>query len=360
MTCMRTSNTLAVGVLLALIALPSVPASAMDSAEFQDWYVACDNGLSCSAFGFDLDDTGFAYLRLDRGAEPSATPLLSVHVPGGTDSRHHVYWSDAEGQPINDMPLHGRPGVYSDVVSVDLSTLIDVQTLISAAETADALIVRTEQGRPAVPNRFRLSLRGAGAAFDWMDKQQLRVGTPIALVEQGETPLTAEPPAVPVVHAARPWQPAPALPEISDEAMQLGNRLCDEDEIYGARVEPLSEGRVIHFFHCREASGARNARFAVWVSSPNDLAAGYEPGLLWPNGEADDSDLAQLLPNATFEARMLRLTYVELGAGWGDCGMAHEHVWDGQAFRLIALRYMEPCRGVPQDEWPVLFRAEVR
>jgi hypothetical protein len=46
------------------------------------------------------------------------------------------------------------------------------------------------------------------------------------------------------------------------------------------------------------------------------------------------------------------------GRGIGDCGDEESWIWDGKTFRLAEVKTMPHCRGVPGDDWPVIYRAE--
>jgi hypothetical protein len=46
--------------------------------------------------------------------------------------------------------------------------------------------------------------------------------------------------------------------------------------------------------------------------------------------------------------------------GPGDCSTSGEWVFDGKDFRLTAFRAMPTCGGVLSDDWPLIFRAQVR
>ncbi len=356
------SGTLRAACLAAAVLLAGSPASALsiDSAEFGDWYAACDNGRVCSAFAFDESLASWAYLRVDRDAAADAAPRITVSVPGGAGTRYRLSLS---GQPLLDQPVGGDEASYSDVRLIDLTAVIGTEALVEGLGAAEALVVEVEAGtgNPELPASYRISLRGAEAALAWMDEIQMRSGTVTALAARGGAPAESipPPPALPVAHAAHPWSPPPAALDPSEEARQKGVELCGEDETAEGRMEPLSEGLVLHIYHCRLESGAYNALFALWVSAPDSVADGWEPELLWPEVEAGDGGLSPLISNVRFDPEALRLSTVYKSRGFGDCGEAAEHVWDGEAFRLVALRLMEPCRGVPYDDWPILLRAEV-
>src|SRR5262249_32219645 len=64
--------------LFAAAALYAGPASAMK--DFRDWTAACDNLRACTAYGFDADVSGGAYLRIERGGAPDAPLRITVAV----------------------------------------------------------------------------------------------------------------------------------------------------------------------------------------------------------------------------------------------------------------------------------------
>jgi hypothetical protein len=53
----------------------------------------------------------------------------------------------------------------------------------------------------------------------------------------------------------------------------------------------------------------------------------------------------------------LSISSFYLGRGIGDCGSRGEWSWDGSKFRLIRYSAMDDCRGIPSNDWPVLYRA---
>ena len=46
--------------------------------------------------------------------------------------------------------------------------------------------------------------------------------------------------------------------------------------------------------------------------------------------------------------------------GPGDCGSSGEWVFDGKEFRLTRYQAMPVCAGLISDEWPVIYRAQVK
>src|SRR5690242_8512232 len=70
--------------LLACVVLWGGPASAQ-MKEFRDWLAACDNTRSCTAYGFDADIAGYAYIKLTRdgGADAPLRVTIAVNVQEG-------------------------------------------------------------------------------------------------------------------------------------------------------------------------------------------------------------------------------------------------------------------------------------
>ena len=48
------------------------------------------------------------------------------------------------------------------------------------------------------------------------------------------------------------------------------------------------------------------------------------------------------------------------GRGIGDCGTEEAWVFDGKAFQLAELKLMSDCKGVLPEDWPVVYRAQVK
>lgn len=72
------------------------------------------------------------------------------------------------------------------------------------------------------------------------------------------------------------------------------------------------------------------------------------------------SNDAPELINAGFDRSTMTLSTFSKGRGIGDCGSAEDWLWDGQTFRLALLRAMPHCKGITDNDWPVLYRAELR
>jgi len=72
----RQMETMRLPIVLALTLL-AAPASAGESKQLRDWFVACDNLRVCMAFGFRDSLNDFrTHLRIVRGADAEAAPQV--------------------------------------------------------------------------------------------------------------------------------------------------------------------------------------------------------------------------------------------------------------------------------------------
>src|SRR5688572_19502682 len=102
-------------LLIALLALAAAPEPS-EVRTFQDWTVACDNGLSCEAVALlpepnqaDIDWAQWVTLLLRRGGGGSDRPVLMLQ--------------GIEGAPAA-LLADGRPVPVRFVVSVDGATIV--------------------------------------------------------------------------------------------------------------------------------------------------------------------------------------------------------------------------------------------
>ena len=179
-----------------------------------------------------------------------------------------------------------------------------------------------------------------------MDAVQGRAGTVTALADAGDAPAgtvppVPEPPAVPrLPMKALPTQAAPAGIAASGEASCAGVApiaiaLTDGSTLWGV-CDFAAAYNTDYRFWIAGSDGARPASFDIPGRAGDDPAVLTNPALL-PDG--------------------LGLAALALGRGLGDCGVATDWAWTGRGFALLRLAEMDPCRGVPEDDWPVLFRA---
>ena len=81
-------------VLFVCAALAANPAFA-EMREFRDWLAACDNLRTCTAYGFDADMGGYAYVRLARGGDADAPLRVTIAVNLQEGAKFTVSFDDA-------------------------------------------------------------------------------------------------------------------------------------------------------------------------------------------------------------------------------------------------------------------------
>jgi hypothetical protein len=340
---------------LVSIAL-TAPASAQVK-QFRDWLAACDNTRACSAFA--LKDAGtFAFLRIDRDGAPAAAPRIAVVIDMAKSRRFTLAFDDPglEGLPKQAI----APAGGDEPTKVEIAA---VAPFLAALRTASKIVVRPVDPKPD-DDPVEISLSGAAATLLWMDEQQKRLGTVTALLRRGDKPESAvpPPPAPPAVTAAKADGATPPK-AVPPAILAKGKSLCGADDPQPEAGEPdrLSGNLLLYWFNCRAMSGAYNSWSALMVAPRDKPDAARVVRLPYPPGEAAVDGIAKhLVVNASFNAETMTLSMFGKSRGPGDCGTSGEWVWDGKEFRLTAFRSMPKCAGLLSDEWPLIFRAQVR
>jgi hypothetical protein len=327
------------------VVAPATASATGESRSFRAWDASCDNVGRCTLFGFpDAEELGmagtegWAFLRIERGAEPDATPQVLLAAGEWT----------GEGGPA-EIPLR---------VTVDGGPPLQLRarggehpyyTAELSGPAAAAFVGGLRNGRtvalePTGAAPGRVSLDGAAAAFLWADERQGRAGGG----RPGARPL-------PVVTAVQPLggriEGPPALdrwraksPCAIEEVGVGGN----DDRIVGTR---LTAELVLWEIPC--GAGAYNFTTAFYFGDA--AGGGLRPVPLNTDG---GDDPAHHLVNAGLDGA--RLEAFGKARGIGDCGAARTWTWDGRSFVLTHHLRMSRCVGVTPDHWPVLHRAVVR
>jgi hypothetical protein len=355
------------GAVGGVVAGAALPAASGEIERFGRWIAACDNLRACNAYAFDAHgDPGRSYIRLERGGGADAALRITLVAEAETGVTFTLAFDRPALAGLPAGPLTGE--VRGDDGKTRRLSLVEPQAAASAlasmrkAETIVITRIDPPGAPPSDPARTEISLAGLDAALRWIDTQQKRVDTVTALVGRGDKPATAVPaaPAPPVVVAARATGPVPH--ETPADVVAEAGAVCADRRLGAAgEVVRLGENDVVYAFDC-ELGGAYNAFNALIVATPGrpprradfvfppEYAAAA--ARLWPIG-------GEFWPvNASFDAATQTMSTVIWGRGLGDCGFATDWVWDGQAFRLIRSQDMPDCRGVAQDDWPILWRAE--
>lgn len=341
-------------------------ASASSDKSFKDWYAACDNLRNCSAFGFD-PATNSGYVRVERGGAADAPARITISVDL-TDAADYTVSFDPALPGLPDRALTGEEGEGNDYRRTLLAEGPAAKALIESLRKAQAIVVTR---RPAQEKNLdtpvsKISMSGAVAALLWIDDQQKRVDTVTAMIKPGSKPSSAIPPQpkAPVIVAAKPTKEKAAA-KTPAGLIAKGRALCGESDPKSKLEDsyPLGGGVVLYEFSCPDNSGAYNFQ-SVYIMGPDGNVQAVKPvSFKWPikvgDQQNDDGDNNGLI-NAVFDPEKMTLTSFNKGRGIGDCGSEEEWVYDGKTFRLAQIRFMSECNGVPLDDWPVIFRTDVK
>lgn len=346
-------------------ALAGSPACAQQIKEFRDWLAACDNLRSCTAYGFDADPGGYAYVRLTRDGGGDAPLRVAIAVNVQEGSRFKVSFDDPA---LGGLPAEATAGASNQDDDLKRLVITDpkaVETLVASLRKAKKLIVTRIDAPGAAasdPAVTEISLNGVVAAMLWMDDQQKRLDTVTALVKRGNKPATAvpPPPVAPVVTAVKvPPGPKDSKVDKAPRAVIAKARAVCEDTTIDASEDAtrLAADQVMYWFPCKDKSGAYNFLYALIIDQrgkplrevefklPREVAATADGGV-------------EMNMNPGFDESTQTMTLFNKGRGIADCGQASDWVWDGRGFRLIQSKQMPTCKGVAPNDWAVLYRAE--
>jgi Protein of unknown function (DUF1176) len=351
---------LAIG-LISSVALAGGPASAQIK-EFRDWLAACDNLRTCTAYGFDADMGGYAYVRLTRdgGADAPLRVTIAVNVQEG--AKFKVSFDDPALGGLPAEATAGESNADDDLKRLVISDPKAMETLLASLRKANKLIVTRIDAPGATasdPAVTEISLNGVVAAMLWIDDQQKRIDTVTALVKRGSKPATAvpPPPTPPVVTAAK-IPPGPKADKAPAAVIAKARAVCEDKTIDESEdATRLAADQVMYWFPCRDKSGAYNFLYALIIDQrgrplrevefklPREVAATADGGV-------------EMNMNPGFDESTQTMSLFNKGRGIADCGQSSDWAWDGRGFRLIQSKQMPTCKGVAPNDWAVLYRAE--
>jgi hypothetical protein len=357
-------------VSFAALLVFALPAAAQDMKDFKSWFVACDNLRDCSAYGFDVELAGDAraYLRVERKGTATAPVTITIAVDYGDNAAGYTLAFDNPALP--GLPATTLTGVESEDGSYRrtvLTTHASVDVLIDSIRKAQKLVItlKPAEGKKIERPVSSISLSGAVAALLWIDDQQKRLDTVTAMIRRGDKPASTIPPQprAPVIVAAKPAKEKPPAKHPA-ALIKKGRALCGDDDPDSKleEVYALGGGRVLYGFTCPGSSGAYNFQFVFLVGPAGNANAARAVSFRWPlkiAGFQHDGP-QETITNPTFDEKTMTLSSFEKGRGIGDCGGEEQWVWDGRTFRLAQVRMMSECRGVPLDDWPTVYRTQVR
>jgi len=312
---------------------------------FDDWAVACDNRLSCSAVSLTPE-----------GVQAPHSVLVSVRRSGGPAGATalRVLTADQLRDRIDfivDGTRRVRQKATGDMIEVTGAEALDLVRALGSSYIFELQDRRRQViGTP--------SLRGLPAALRYMDEQQGRIGSSGALAAIGDGPADmARPlPPGPVLPAEIPMLADVQPPVLTEEEQSAARRLaqCESglESSHPLEVHALDAGHALVLLPCD--AGAYNVSAVPLVAAGG---AGAWQFHLAPfdhvPGFTHDAGAPPLIVNARWNPARGELSSFAKGRGLGDCGTAETYRWDGARFRLTEARSMPVCRGA--WEWPVLY-----
>ncbi|MFD1191131.1 DUF1176 domain-containing protein [Phenylobacterium conjunctum] len=318
------------------------------SASFKDWTVVCDNVRHCTAFGFaSYEDDTLGYLRLERDGVAGAPVRLTVAV-ADEEMRGKAWTLALDGQAIPGLAglkaKDPEEGTYPQVSLDPAQAALLAGKLVSG----QSLKVTGAEGRAG-----RISLAGSSAALRWMDVQQKRAGTVTALVAKGDRP-ASEVPAPPAPPLVTPGV-IPSQEGLSDVLPRSVRAKfppeCERNltkDMTDPIVARLSPGVVLWGDVCSVA--AYQSTYVMFLA--DEKGRNPRPLVLT---DAEGRSLGFPDIGFAFDPERLTLSNFYKGRGLADCGGASSWVWDGKAFRLVEGTFMDLCRGLAPDDWPVSY-----
>jgi hypothetical protein len=312
---------------------------------FDDWAVACDNRLSCSAVSL-----------LPEGAGEAYSVLVWVGREGGPDGSVTIELSGA-------YELRGKIDLFIDnetagqlTAARDMAraTGANAFTLVRRLGSSYSFDVRQGKTRLAAP-----SLSGLAQALRYMDEQQGRIGSQAALAAIGDKAANLARPLpddirFPMAVTDMPPTP-PAELTVDEQQAARGLAKCGgRPRELPVDLHPLDAAHVLALVACD--AGADNVSSIVLVGTGSPGARGFQYARFdFIPGFTGDASAPPMIVNAQWNPVRGSLSSFARGRPLGDCGTSETYVWDGAMFRLTQARAMPVCRGA--WEWPVLWSA---
>ncbi|MFD1949745.1 DUF1176 domain-containing protein [Sphingomonas arantia] len=343
---------------LLLLATPTVPAIAAPPPgtiqsydTYGEWFVACDNTLTCVARGFPADSYQGGQIEIVRAAGPQGTLTASI---------------DAERRfTLADIRIDGKPAILAAPAwrrtpdgenSIATTDPAEIRRLVRQLRDASKVTL----GRDAT-----VPLTGFAAAMLRIDARQGRVNGVTALLKPGSTPATRVPAAPPLPRISARAITAKLAPGEARRliaAVRTGQKALFAREDCEANpnamtpeAHALDARRALVLIPCLMGAyqGSSLAFIAPRAGGPSRQLFVQQPYL----GNAGDRSTGAYFTEAEFDPATGRLAMVAKGRGLADCGMSATSIWDGERFRLSELAFQQACGGMSPGDWPTLFRS---
>ena len=324
--------------------MPGVPAMGRLRI-FEDWAVACDNRLSCSAVSL-----------LPEGVSEVYGALVWIAREGGPDGESTIEFTGA-------YDLRGKIDLFVDneaagqlTATRDMARASGPNALKLIRRLGSSYSFEVREGKTSLATP---SLNGLALALRYIDEQQGRIGSEAAMAAIGDKPASQARPLPEFASIMIPAGTGPAAPAALTEAEEQAARAL---ATCGGRpradipleIHALDTSRILALLACD--AGADNASSIVMVGTGDPGARSFQiarfdlmPGFTGAPGTPP------LIVNAQWNPSKATLSSFARGRPLGDCGTTEIYRWDGTMFRLMQARAMPVCRGA--WEWPVLWSA---
>jgi hypothetical protein len=333
-------------------AVDQSPAQSPHSKIFKDWVVGCDNLRGCTALGLspDEDEHYAAYVKITRAGAANDEPRVDFTLDADGATPASMLKLSLDGVAMSTQPL---PITKQEDFAIASLSGDGARDFIDALRNAKILTLEAMEGVKAAASG-NVSLAGSAAALLFIDAQQGRNDTTTALIAKGERPASIVPalPRAPLIAAKQmremgdPPPPPPAdigspsadCSNMTDPARVIAFELSSSQTLWGVCMD----------------FGAYNYayRFTVVDHGKARIASFETPG--------EKPATRSQLVNPDLSEDGMSLFALSKGRGLGDCGEQWSWAFDGETFRLLEYRASPICRGVPYDDWPVLYRAETK
>jgi len=347
----------AAALVVALTAAPAAPATpAAPGLEgvvqsydtYKDWFIACDNALSCVAKSFEELK---AEIKISREAGPRGA--VTAEIRANFEFK------------IDEVRIDGKPAQLSKSA---WERVVDGEVVSLKSDDAAAVHALVQQLRNAATATLggaKVPLAGFSAAMLRMDDRQGRVGGETSFMRPGPKPAsqTPSPPNLPKI------PPRPIVATLSaDEAGRLIAQTragqapvlkaedCNDNafDTMDPEAHALDSKRALVFVPCAQA-----AYQGSWLAFivPRDGGGVSRVVVPRPYLGADPRILEQsFFTFFSFNATKGELHDFSKGRGLGDCGSSASWIWNGDAFQLTSMYQQYRCGGI-MEGWPPLFRS---
>lgn len=318
---------------------------------FQDWAVACDNRLACEAMALQPEDAPFDGLSLSL-TRAAMTGDIAVTL-AGFETKSDRYRIMIDGRIADTGAINTSATAPITVTGVDALRL--------ARSLAKGRMLTLRDGKSV--ELGKISLRGSGAAFGYIDAIQNRAMTKTALANPGKKNLRVKWSPTPIIIAKR-ILPTEVTPDATTLVRLVEGSPCKEERFGVTEDTAYSLGnsggtaRALVMISC--GAGAYNFASAAYIGTEqSDGKWQFAPATFDHNDAVRTTDdSVQLLINADWDTATQIMSSYAKSRGPGDCGNAASYLWDGEQFLLISAQSMEQCRG--SLDWQTLWKAEAK